>query len=139
MAGLQVLEDKFSAQGFHVLGFLENDFGSQGGDMGQIDACTNKYHVTFPQFQLGHVIDTDGSGPIVPQPVFAWLYTQPNPGPASSLQPTWNFHKWLISRDGKLMADWDTPVYPGKDPGDPSSTFDASAIVIALKAELAKP
>lgn len=133
MGALQVLEDKLSGQGFHVLGFLENDFGGQGGDMGQIDACTNKYHVTFPQFQLGHVV-----GPET-QPVFAWLYKQPNPGPAPSVQPPWNFQKWLISRDGKLVADWDPNVWPGADPSDPTSTFDGSPVVIAIKAEIAKP
>ena len=138
MAGLQVLEDKFGAQGFHVLGFLSDDFGDQGGSDGQVDTCTEMYQVTFPQFQIGHVIDTDGSGPIVPQPVFAWLYAQPDPGTAPTLQPTWNFHKWLVSREGTLVADWDTPVYPGDDPSDPNDSFDTSAIVIAVKAELAK-
>jgi glutathione peroxidase len=138
MAGLQVLEDTFGSQGFHVLGFLEDDFGNQGGNMGQVDMCTEMYHVTFPQFQIGHVIDTDGSGPIVAQPVFAWLYAQTNPGPAP-IQPTWNFHKWLVGRDGTLVGSWDTPDYPGDDPSNPSDSFDTSDIVIAVKAELAKP
>jgi len=139
MAGLQVLEDKFSGQGFHVLGFFENDFGMQAGSMGQIDACTGMYHVTFPQFQIGHVVDTDGSGPVVPQPVFAWLYTHPNPGPAPTLQPTWNFHKWLIARDGTLVGTWDTPDYPGDDPNNQNDSFDTNDFVIAIKSELAKP
>src|SRR3712207_7295201 len=39
-AGLQVLEESFAGQGFHVLGFLSNDFGNQGGNQEQIDACT---------------------------------------------------------------------------------------------------
>jgi hypothetical protein len=37
-----------------------------------------------------------------------------------------------------LIDHWDSPVYPGQDPSDPSSTFDNSAIVIAIRAELAK-
>jgi len=36
------------------------------------------------------------------------------------------------------VAHWDSPVYPGQDPSDPSSTFDGSPVVIAIKAELAK-
>src|SRR5205807_3901190 len=118
-AGLQVLEDTFSAQGFEVLGFLSNDFGNQAGTMGQMDACAAKYGLTFQQFAIDHVIDTDGPGPIKAEPVFDWLEAQQNPGPAFTLQPTWNFHKYLIGRGGALVADWDTPVYPGDNPDDP--------------------
>jgi glutathione peroxidase len=133
LAGLQVLEETFSSQGFHVLGFLSNDFGNQGGSSGQIDACTGMYHVTFPQFQIDHVIGS------MPEPVFAWLYAQPNPGPAMPMQPIWNFGKWLVSRDGTVTGHWATTDYPGADPSVPGSMFDASDIVIAIKAELAKP
>lgn len=139
MAGFQVLEENLGGQDFHVLGFISNDFGNQGGSNGQIDACTGQYGVTFPQFVIDHVIDTDGAGPEVPQPVFAWLYTQPNPGPATTQEPTWNFHKWLISRDGNVIKHWDSPVYPGDDPSNPNDSFDTSAIVMAIKAEIAKP
>ena len=139
MAGLQGLEEKLGGQGFHVLGFLSNDFGNQGGSSGQIDACTGQYGVTFPQFVVDHVIDTDGAGPNVPQPVYKWLYAQGNPGPATTLGPTRNFHKWLISREGKVVAHWDSPAYPGDDPSNPNDSFDESPIVKAIKAELAKP
>jgi glutathione peroxidase len=139
MAGLQVLEATFGSKKFHVLGFLSNDFGNQGGTTGQVDACTGKYGVTFPQFAIDHVIDTDGAGPLAPQPVFAWLYGQGNPGPATTLEPTWNFHKWLVSRDGKVVAHWDSPTYPGDDPADPNDSFATNPIVTAIEAELAKP
>lgn len=122
-----------------MLGFLSNDFGSQGGSEGQVDACTDKYHVTFPQFAIDHVTDPDGAGPAAPEPVFAWLESQKNPGPSTSVSPTWNFHKYLVSRDGKLIAHWPSEVYPGDDPADASDSFDKSPIVIAIKAELAKP
>lgn len=138
-AGLQVLEDKFSAQGFHVLGFLSNDFGNQGGSSGQDNACNAKYGVSFQQFGTDHVIDTDGPGPNVPQPVFAWLESQPNPGPFGGPAPIWNFHKYLISRTGELVGHWTSTVYPGDDPANPADSFDTSEIVIAIKAELAKP
>jgi glutathione peroxidase len=130
------LEDTFQQQGFEVLGFLSNDFADQGGDGVQIDMCKEQYAVSFPQFNLDHVIP----GPMqVPQPVWAWLEAEPNPGPWPSPLPAWNFNKYLISRHGQLMAHWDQTVYPGKDPTNPSSTFDNSAIVIAIQAELAKP
>jgi len=133
------LEDSFKAEGLHVLGFLSNDFANQGGTDGQIDMCNGMYGVTFEQFAIDHVTDPDGAGPLLPQPVFDWLVSQPNPGPSLAPQPTWNFHKYLISRDGNLVAHWDTVVYPGDDPNNPGDSFDTSPIVVAIKAELAKP
>lgn len=132
MAGLQVLEATFAAQGFHVLGFLENDFGNQAGTPGQIEMCTEKYNVTFPQFEIDHVIGANA------QPVWQWLLSQPNPGPASSIEPQWNFNKYLVSKDGKLVAKWDSLPYPGDDPNDPNDDFDTNPVVVAIKAELAK-
>lgn len=130
MAGLQVLEETFAAQGFHVLAFYSNDFGMQGGDIG---ACTDTYSVTFPQFSIDHVVDTDGAGPIVPQPVFQWLSEQPG-----FVAPDWNFHKYLISRSGQLIAYFPRETWPGDDPNDPNDSFDTNAIVVAIEAELAK-
>jgi glutathione peroxidase len=138
MAGLQVLEEQFSAQGFHMLGFLSNDFGNQGGDPGQVDQCTSDHGVTFQQFEIEHVLDPDGSGPQTARPVFDWLLAQPEPGPATSIAPTWNFHKYLISRDGQLVAHWPSAVYPGDDPNNPNDSFATSEIVMAIEAELAK-
>lgn len=132
MAGLQGLEEKLSADGLEVLGFLSNDFGSQGGSDDQVDACTNKYGVTFDQFGIDHVMGLDA------QPVWKWLLSQPNPGPAMPIEPQWNFHKYLISRDGKLVGHWASPVYPGDDPNDPNDSFDTNPIVVAIKDELAK-
>ena len=132
MAGLQVLEDTFAAQGFHVLGFLSNDFGNQGGDPGQVDMCSSQYMIKFQQFAIDHVIGANT------QPVFAWIYKQPNPGPQMPIQPQWNFHKYLISKTGKLVATWASPTYPGDDPLNPNDSFDTNPIVVAIKAELAK-
>lgn len=130
MAGLQVLEETFSAQGFHVLGFYSNDFGMQGGDVG---TCTDTYHVTFPQFSIAHVVDPDGAGPEQVQPVWEWLAMQPG-----FTAPTWNFHKYLISRDGQLVGYFPQGTWPGDDPNDPNDSFDTNAIVVAIEAELAK-
>lgn len=139
MAGLQVLEETFSGEGFHVLGFYSDDFGSQGGNDEDIEACTGQYAVSFPQFEKADVLDPDGAGPGTAQPVWSWLLSQPNVGPESSLPPTWNFHKYLISRDGELVAHWGSGTYPGDDPSNANDSFDTSAIVVAIEAELAKP
>jgi glutathione peroxidase len=138
MAGLQVLEETFEGEGLQVLGFLSNDFGNQGGSDEQIDGCTEQYGVTFDQFAIDHVKDPDGAGPEQAQPVFDWLLAQPNPGPAASTEPTWNFHKWLVSRDGQLIAHWESATYPGDNPSDPNDSFDTSPIVVAIRAELEK-
>ncbi|MSP23799.1 MAG: hypothetical protein EXR75_01275 [Myxococcales bacterium] len=138
MAALQVLEATFAAEGLHVLGFFSNDFGNQGGSGEQIDACSSKYKITFDEFDLGHVIDPDGAGPLVARPVFQWLAAQPNPGPATAPEPKWNFDKYLIGRDGKLVAHWPSATWPGDDPNNAADSFETSPVVIAIKAELAK-
>ena len=121
-----------------MLGFLSNDFGNQGGSDDQIGGCIDGYMLTFKQFQIDHVKDTDGAGPITPQPVWQWLLAQENPGPAPTIEPLWNFHKYLISKDGKLVAQWTSSTYPGDDPANGNDSFDTNPIVQAIKAELAK-
>jgi glutathione peroxidase len=138
MAGLQVLEEQFSAEGLHVLAFYSNDFGAQGGTEGQIETCTNDYMVTFEGFDIAHVIDPDGGGPEEARDVFGWILSQPDPGPANGLEPTWNFHKYLIGRDGQLVAHFGRNEYPGDDPADPNDDFDTNEIVVAIRAELAR-
>jgi len=107
----------------------------QAGSMGDVSACNAQYGITYPQFSIDHVVP-QGSTP--PQPVFAWLESQPDPGPDTSSLPSWNFSKYLVSRTGELVAHWDSPEYPGADPNVPGSTFDSSPIVIAIEAQLAK-
>ena len=132
MAGLQGLEAEFGSAGFNVLGFYSNDFGNQGGDEGDIDMCTEQYAVTFDTFAIDHVVDPNA------QPVWQWILSQPNPGPAPTIEPTWNFHKYLISKDGELINHFPQLLYPGDDPNNPNDSFDTNAIVVAIKAELAK-
>ena len=133
MAGFQVLEDQFSSQGLNVLAFYSNDFGSQGGTEEQIETCTNDYGVTFQGFGIDSV---SGSNP---RDVFAWILSQSDPGPASGgLEPTWNFHKYLISKDGQLLAHFARNVYPGDDPNDPNDDFDSNPIVVAIRDALAQ-
>jgi len=130
MAGLQVLEEQYGGQGFHVLGFYSNDF-NQGGSNDDIQNCTDANAVEFTQFELAPVTLPN------PRPVFAWLLSHPNPGPKPDpLQPTWNFHKYLVSRDGELIAAFGQYDYMGTDPN--SSQWQNHPIVQAIEAELAK-
>lgn len=118
-----------------MLGFLSNDFGTQGGTDPQVDMCIESYGLTFKQFAIAHVHDIDGTGPEEPQPVWKWLLSQP---PVTGLEPTWNFHKYLISREGKLVKHWTSTTYPGDDPNNPNDDFDTNEIVMAIREELMK-
>lgn len=113
MAPLQVLEETYCGQGFHVMGFYSDDFGMQGGDP---NACSEMYMATFPQFAVDHV-----SGAMA-QPVWQWLLAQPNATP-----PDWNFNKYLISRDGQFVQHFPRLT----EPNDPF-------VIAAIEAELAK-
>ena len=96
-ADLQLLWDEFKDQGLNVLGIPCNDFGRQEPDTDSTLAafCQRAYGITFPMTGKIHV---RGEGI---HPLYAWLATQ---GGYFS-RPRWNFHKYLINRDGKMM-DW---------------------------------
>ena len=126
MGPLQVLEDKYKAQGFHVLGFFSNDFGNQGGSNEQIEACTDTHAVDFQLFALDKVKNPS------PRPVFDWLLAQSNPGPSTDIVPQWNFQKYLISRSGELVGVWTPAEWPGDDPNDAAQ----GEIAAAIEAEL---
>jgi glutathione peroxidase len=104
--GLEALYRKYKDQGLVVLGFPCNDFGSQEpGTESEIKTfCTSKYDVTFPMFSKLHVKGSEQ------HPLYAAL-TGPDsaaPGPVK-----WNFGKFLIGKDGKLIARYDSNVAPG--------------------------
>jgi glutathione peroxidase len=102
---LEALQKKYESQGFTVLGFPCNDFGSQEpGTPEEIKTfCSSKYDVTFPLFEKLHV-----KGP-EQHPLYAALTgpTSPLPGPIQ-----WNFGKFVISRDGKILQRFDSKVKP---------------------------
>ncbi len=134
-AALEQLYEKYGPQGLEVVGFMSNDFGSQAGDGAQISGCTEKYGLTFTQYGIDHVTDADSAGTAVkPRATYAWLGAQAAQAPANTPYPTWNFHKYLLSRDGKLVAHWPSAVDPmADDPGDPGD------IPSMVESELAKP
>lgn len=94
-AGLQKLHAELKGRGFAVLGFPSNDFGAQEpGTPEQIrEFCTTKYQVDFPLF--GKVQTKTGAGQ---SPVYEWL------GKESGKLPNWNFCKYLVGKDGKVIA-----------------------------------
>ena len=105
--GLQKLHDELSGRGFAVLGFPCNQFAAQEpGSAAQIkDFCTAKYGVKFPLFAK---IDVNGEQRA---PLFAWLTgekTEPD-GPGDVI---WNFGKFVIGRDGRVLARFNPRVAP---------------------------
>ena len=100
--GLEALHAKYAAQGLVVLGFPSNDFGQQEpGDAKQIaDFCFNTYGVKFPMFSKSVVKGKDAI------PLFAALTK------ATGKEPGWNFYKYLIDRQGRPVAGYNSLVSP---------------------------
>ena len=121
-AGLEALHKRFAARGFAVLGFPSNDFGEQEpGDNREIkEFCTANYNVTFPLFAKSSV----KPGP-EQNPVFAALTGKGSPFPG---EVGWNFAKFLVGRDGKLLKRFDTSVEP-----DDSDLLKALESALAAK------
>ncbi len=100
--GLEKLHRELSPKGFAVLGFPSNDFGSQEpGTAQQIaEFCRKNYGVTFPMFaKLSTRPGPDQS------PIYAFLGTTGN-------LPAWNFAKYLIGKDGSVVAFFPSAVTP---------------------------
>ena len=119
-AGLEKLYLANASRGLVVLGFPCNDFGGQEpGTNEEIKAfCTQKYSVTFPIFDKIHVKGPEQA------PLYAALS---GPGSAFSGDVKWNFGKFLIGRDGAVIARFE----PGMKPDDPKLV---AAIESALQA-----
>lgn len=103
--GLEALHRRFEAQGLVVLGIPSNDFGRQEpGSNAQIaDFCSNQFDVRFPMFARSPV-----RGPAA-NPLHATLTV------LSGEAPGWNFHKYLVSRDGREVLSFPSAL----DPQDP--------------------
>lgn len=106
--GLQTLHDTYADRGLAVLGFPCDQFGHQEpGDEDEIGAfCTRNYGVTFPMFAK---IDVNGSDA---HPLFQWLKKQKGGLLGGSIK--WNFTKFLISRDGKVIGRYSPTTTPEK-------------------------
>ncbi len=100
--GLQALNEKYRSRGLVILGFPSNDFGRQepGSNKEIADFCDRTYAVRFPMFGKTAVKEPGGSA------VFDGLAR------ATGQRPEWNFHKYLISRDGAKVASFASKVEP---------------------------
>ncbi|MFZ5895733.1 MAG: glutathione peroxidase [Myxococcota bacterium] len=118
-AGLERLQQRFRGRGFSVLGFPSNDFGGQEpGTPEQIQSfCTSRYNVSFPLFEK--VVTKPG-------PEQSAVYSAL--GEAAGASPKWNFGKYLIGRNGKVIDFYPSSV----DPEDPKLI---AAIESALAAQ----
>jgi glutathione peroxidase len=103
--GLQKLYDTYHEQGLEVLGSPSADFADQEFDDAEEigEFCQKNYGVGFPLTERTSVRAD-------PSPLWSDLARQPGSGP-----PVWNFTKYLIGADGKLIARWATKVTP-EDP-----------------------
>jgi glutathione peroxidase len=104
--GLEALHRRFGARGLVILGFPSNDFGRQepGSNTQIAEFCQNQFDVRFPMFAKTGV----RPGP-QRSPLFAELARR------SGQEPGWNFHKYLIGRDGQRVQSFPSAV----DPQDP--------------------
>ncbi len=103
--GLQAIFEKYKDRGFKVLGFPANNFmGQEPGSNEEIkDFCTRQFNVTFPMFSKISVKGEDQ------HPLYNFLTTQsPFPGAVS-----WNFNKFLIDREGNVVARFGSGDKPG--------------------------
>ncbi|MDB5729982.1 MAG: glutathione peroxidase [Noviherbaspirillum sp.] len=100
--GLEALYAKYANRGLVVLGFPSNDFGGQEpGNAKEIaDLCYNTYGVKFPMFSKSSVTGRQAN------PLHAELAR------ITGAAPKWNFHKYLIGRDGKVIAHYPSKVTP---------------------------
>lgn len=118
-SGLEALYERYRGKGFSVLGFPSNDFGKQEpGTAGEIrEFCSTQYKVTFPMFEKVQTRKGDGQSPVYEKLA-----------EATGKLPTWNFAKYLIGRDGRVIQYFD----PKTRPDDPK-------LVGAIDAALAAP
>jgi len=120
--GLQAMYDKYKEQGFVILAFPCNQFGSQepGSEAEIKQFCSAKYQVNFPMFSK---VDVNGENAA---PIYKHLTAQ-DVKPVGSGEVSWNFEKFLIGRDGELIHRF-----------SPRTTPADAELVKAVEAELSK-
>lgn len=100
-AGLEQLWRDYQGRGLAVLGFPSNEFGGQEpGSEEQIKTfCETRYRVSFPMFAKVATKGTEQS------PVYRFLTAQHG-------EPKWNFHKYLVGKDGRVLRAFESKVKP---------------------------
>ena len=115
--GLEALDRKYRAEGLVVLGFPSNDFAQETGSNKEVaDFCENTFGVKFPMFVKSAVRGSDAN------PLFKELARQ------TGTTPKWNFYKYLVGRDGKVVAAYSSLTEP-----------DDRELLGALQKQLAQP
>jgi glutathione peroxidase len=103
-AALQRLHDRYEAQGLTVLGVPSNDFNQESTDARRVrEFCDTMFGITFPLTALNHVRGASA------HPFFAWAAREAGP-------VQWNFHKYLVARDGRRITGFATRVAPDAPP-----------------------
>lgn len=115
---LEALHARYKPRGFAVLGFPSGDFMNQeyGDEKNIQEFCTLTYGVKFPMFQKVHVVGDEVT------PFYKALES------ATGESPKWNFHKYLIGRDGKVVATFGSRTKP-----------DAPEVIQAIEKAIAAP
>lgn len=118
-AGLENLNQKYKQSGLRILGFPCNDFGAQepGSNAEIMNFCTKNYGVTFEMFDKVNAIGDKK------HPLYDRLTKAVNPPGDVS----WNFEKFLVSKQGEIVARFRSSVKP-----------DAPELIAAIDRELAK-
>jgi len=105
--GLEALYRDYKSKGFVVLGFPSNDFGLQEPGTNEEIAtfCKRTYDVSFPLFSK---VAVKGDNQV---PLYHYL-TSKEANPQSAGEVRWNFTKYLVGKDGKVIARFDSKVKP---------------------------
>jgi glutathione peroxidase len=117
-AGLERLHGELIGEGFSVVAFPCNQFGGQepGSELEIREFCSTRYDVTFP---MASKLEVNGPNR---HPLYAWL-TAPQNGHPGDIE--WNFEKFLIGRDGQVLARYPS----GTRPDDKGLMADLAAVL----------
>jgi glutathione peroxidase len=118
-SALEAIYEKYKDQGFVILGFPANNFGAQEpGTNEEIKTfCSRKYSVTFPMYAKISVKGNDQA------PLYAYLTKETGAGIAGDIK--WNFTKFLVDRDGKVVQRFEPAVTP-----------DSKEVIAAIEKQL---
>lgn len=118
---LEAIYEKYKDQGFVIIGFPANNFGGQEPGTNEEIAkfCTGKYNVTFPVYGKISVKGDDQA------PLYSYLTKEANPSVAGDIK--WNFTKFLVDRNGKVVQRFESAVMP-----------DSPEVTAAIEAQLKK-
>ncbi|WP_342564660.1 glutathione peroxidase [Paenibacillus sp. FSL R7-0345] len=117
--GLQEVYDKFKDRGFEVLGFPSNQFASQepGESEDIAEFCEINYGVTFPMYEK---VDVKGDNA---HPLFKYL-SKEAPGVLGSKSVKWNFTKFLVDQDGRVLKRFAPSTTPDQIEADIAKLLD---------------